>query len=185
MKTVTTVDSDELPVDPRLIVVVAVPLLVIAGLFLVNYYTVATGEEVELEIVEPIDPRDVFRGQYATLSYNISNMDLDSVGGDDDFDTGDTVYVVLEEGQRYHDPVSVHRERPDAELCIRGEVTSTWRNTLRAEYGIEEFFADPDRARAIETARWEGDLSATVVVDSRCRAVLRKVNLDGEEIEAE
>jgi len=40
-------------VDPRLLVILGVPALVIGGLFLWQYSTVLMGEEVEIEVVEP------------------------------------------------------------------------------------------------------------------------------------
>jgi uncharacterized membrane-anchored protein len=43
----------------------------------------------------PVDPRDIFRGDYVTLSYNASTIDLDQFGISEKFKRNDTVYTML------------------------------------------------------------------------------------------
>lgn len=172
-----TIDRD-IDYDRRLIILLLIPTLVVGGLFAVNYWTVVTGDEIHLEVVEPVDPRDVFRGQYATLAYSINQIDTRDVPVDDDLANGDTVYVNLVQDGEHWQADRVTQERPtDAAYCIRGEVRHVTAGTVHVRYGIEHFFADPDRARQVEDARWEQNVTGIVSVDNRCNAVLRGVKL--------
>jgi uncharacterized membrane-anchored protein len=42
-----------------------------------RHYWIETGEKIMLR-VEPVDPRDLFRGDYVSLSYEISSLDRSS-----------------------------------------------------------------------------------------------------------
>ena len=55
------------------------------------------GREIRLSAV-PVDPRDLIRGHYVILSYDISRIDNRTVDGDPDIGWGDTVYVTIAEG---------------------------------------------------------------------------------------
>jgi len=102
---------------------VALQTAALVAMIGVKQWTLATGTPVLLEIV-PIDPRSLFRGDYVDLSYAIGRLDLDALGGDDGFEEGDTIYVLLRDGEPYWEPVSAHRERPPApagEVAIEGE----------------------------------------------------------------
>ena len=52
----------------------------------------ARGTEIRLTAV-PVDPRDLFRGDYVVLSYPISRLRADRLEGADEFSVGQTVYV--------------------------------------------------------------------------------------------
>lgn len=160
---------------------VALQLVLVAGLFGARSFTVLTGEEVVLETA-PVDPRDLFRGDYATLSYEISTLTVTT----GTYTGGDRVYVRLgpEAGTPYHHAVSVHHGRPaldEGQVCLRGQVQ--WVNedragqqTLQVEYGIESYFipegaGDPPRDATID---------ARVAVDRFCTGVVTAVLVDGE-----
>lgn len=170
-------DVKNLNVDFRLIVILGVPALVIGGFFVWQYWTVLTGEEVVLEVVEPVDPRDIFRGQYAVLEYSITTLNVSML--DSEPDEGETVYVTLEKDSEYWVAVDASTQRPDT-TCIRGEVESVRGGTVRVSYGIENFFAEPEEARRIEEERWRNDVAGIVAVDSRCGSVLRGVRIGNE-----
>ena len=170
-------DLEDLNVDIRLIVLLGVPALVIGGFFVWQYWTVLTGKEVVIEVVEPVDPRDIFRGQYAVLEYSITTLNASML--DTEPNEGETVYVTLENDGEYWVAADASTEMPDT-TCIRGEVESASGETVRVSYGIENFFAEPEEARRIEEERWRNDVAGIVAVDSRCRSVLRGVRIGNE-----
>src|SRR3989338_9233707 len=90
-----------------------------------------TGKTMVLA-TRPIDPFDIFRGQYITINYEISSISLT-----EDMIEGDTVYVSLKEDQdkiwRFE---SVSKTRSASDMFIRGSV----KNNERIEYGIEQYF---------------------------------------------
>ncbi len=172
--------------DYRLIIILLIPTVVIAGLFLYNYRTIATGEEIEIEIVEPIDPRDLFRGQYATLRYSISRLNISEYQVEGNFSDGGTIYLSLEKKERYWRVKEIAKKSPsDSVYCIKGEIQSIQGGSIEVEYGIEEFFADPETARRIERERDSDNISGIVVIDQSCNAVLRGVMIGEEEIRTE
>jgi uncharacterized membrane-anchored protein len=141
------------------IALVAVQALVPLGLIGWNELALARGTEVTLRTV-PIDPIDLFRGRYVTLSYEISRVPVDpGIAG------GATVYVRLRErdgGVWAGDRAA--RERPAGGTFIRGTYTGS---TIR--YGIETYYADEDEAPRLEAEARRG-LDVRVVLDDDGRA---------------
>lgn len=171
----------------KVLALVAIQLVLVAGLFGVRGFTVLTGEEIVLE-TQPVDPRDLFRGDYATLGYEISRLPAPS----DDWEGGDRVYVLLEKQGTYHQAVSIHHDRPAAsgdQVCIEGQVRwvgptpepGSQGSQLNIEYGIESYFipegaGDPPR---------DAKIDAQVAVDRFCHAVVTAILVDGEPWEPE
>ena len=136
-------------------VAVALQTAALMAMIAVKQWTLATGTPILLEIV-PIDPRSLFRGDYVDLSYAIGRLDLDELGGDDGFDEGDTIFVLLREGEPYWEPVSTHRERtpvPPGQVAIEGEVAAVRHgpgSQVFARYGIETYFIPEGEGRELE-----------------------------------
>ena len=171
---------------PRLALAVAIQFLLLLGLLGFKQYAVLTGDTVLLK-VQPIDPRDIFRGDYVTLSYDISTLQPDRLAGDDYFDQGDRIYVELVEGDPYWRPVAIYEDRRrehKSSVVIKGKVErGSWRRTmpLRVKYGIEDIFIPEDTGRAIERLSRTGDgLGVKVVVDRWGNGIARRLMLDGE-----
>ena len=149
----------------RLIFFVA---LVLVQMFIVG--TMAAGREIVLIsgdrvtlATRPVDPRDLFRGDYVVLRYEISGLDLDRV----DWRTegpwrGQTVLVQLEPVDGIHEPVAVVRAGEANGTAIRGQVVAIRGDTVQMTYGIESYFVPEGRGREIERA---SSLDVVVAVD--------------------
>lgn len=137
---------------------VAVQALVPLGLIAWNEVALAHGTEVVLRTA-PVDPLDLFRGRYVTLSYEISS--LPATGARD----GDTVYVALRRsGDRWTGDAAT-LTRPAGGTFIRGTYTGS-----RIEYGIETYYADEDEARRLEReARDRLDVRVVLDDDGKAR----------------
>jgi len=68
---------------------ISLQVLLLTSVIAFKQYTVWTGDTVILR-VQPRDPRDLFRGDYVRLSFTISQLDLNELGGDDYFGYDDT-----------------------------------------------------------------------------------------------
>lgn len=132
--------------------------------------TLATGEEVVLQTL-PVDPRDLFRGDYVNLRYTISTVR--SYAG---FAAGDRVYVGLAQQGDIWDAVSASHSPPDG-LYIKGRVTRTSQGRLNVEYGIESYFVPEGTGHIIERAR---DVKVRAAIDSSGNAVIKGLLVDGE-----
>jgi uncharacterized membrane-anchored protein len=176
-------------------------LLIFSGFILYKEYTLRTGTEILLK-TEPVDPRDLFRGDYVTLNYEISTLDLDEIPVEDPyFDYNDRIYLALTLEDGYGVPKKIYRNPPDDELYVKGTVKQLiydWEEDedglivedplvkeLRVEYGIESYFVPEGRGIEIERQQWTGEegVDVKVVVDKYGNAVIKSLLIDGEELE--
>jgi uncharacterized membrane-anchored protein len=169
-----------------LIAAVALQLGVLAMEFLGSVWPLWTGDEVRLEIT-PVDPRSMFRGNYARLAYTVATVESKLFEGPEKrLRKGEVVYVFLEqgEGEVWH-ATRVQLEQPLSGLFLRGRLTRTWPGTeqpLRVRYGIEAWFAPKAKALEIEqaTRRRQGEDArayAVVAVSGSGRAALARLDL--------
>ena len=124
---------------------------------------VAFGQHVLLR-VEPVDPRDPFRGQYVALRYSIgAHVPPGSA-------TATRVYVPLHREGDVWTGTFATTSRPDGGTYIRGQVRGG-----RIEFGIEQYYADEDEARELGTALAERRVYADVALGSTGRATLTRL----------
>jgi uncharacterized membrane-anchored protein len=170
---------------PKIGIVLAVQLLIIASVVGFKQYTVWTGETVRLAVA-PVDPRDPFRGDYVTLTYDISRIDPDDLIGERY--AYDTVYVELREGHDgIWDAVAIHDDRRrefEDTVLVKGkaEYLGGPDNLLNIEYGIEELFIPEGSGRDIP---WDRNVAVELKVDRFGNAVLRHLLVDGEKLDLE
>lgn len=176
-------------------------LLIFSGFILYKEYTLRTGTEIILK-TEPVDPRDLFRGDYVVLNYEISTLNLEEIQVEDPyFEYNDRIYLALEIENGYGVPKKIYRNPPDNELYIKGkvkEIIYDWEENedsliaeeprikeLRVEYGIESYFVPEGRGREIESQQWTGreGVDVKVVVDKYGNAVIESLLINGEEVE--
>jgi uncharacterized membrane-anchored protein len=169
-----------------LMAAVALQLGVLAMEYLGSVWPLWTGEEVRLEIA-PVDPRSMFRGNYARLAYTVASVDSNLFEGQErNLRKGEVVYVFVEEGEGevWH-ATRVQLEEPLSGLFLRGRLTQAWSHTeqpLRIRYGIEAWFAPKAKALEIEAAarRRPGEeprAYAIVAVSGSGRAALARLDL--------
>lgn len=159
-----------------------------------------TGTDVTLQ-TQPIDPRDFLRGDYVTLSYNISSVPsgaLQDVArpGKDSFTTFEPreVFVKLAPNRDgFHEAVSVHAAPVDvtnAEVLIRGRVSGggycnadySKYCTLQVRYGLESYFVPEGEGGKLEAARNQRKLTVVAAVTPTGRAAIRRLLIDGEPV---
>ncbi|MDQ6432947.1 GDYXXLXY domain-containing protein [Mesorhizobium sp. LHD-90] len=117
------------------------------------------GREVLLK-VEPVDPRDLLRGDYVRLGYDISTIprDLVSFGPPDEAERGADVYVRLRrQPDGFWGVNSAYVDAPPAEPFGDGEVElhgtlaySGPDDPIRVDYGIERFYLPEGEGKPIE-----------------------------------
>jgi uncharacterized membrane-anchored protein len=155
-------------------------LLVMIGM---KQWTLATGTPVALKAA-PVDPRSLFRGDYVVLGFEIGRLARSLPGVDDDHRSGQTVYVLLQPGERYWRAVSVHDDWPSAPagaVVIKGRIQSADSDTLNVRYGIENYFVPEGEGRDLEQQRREEEISFVVAVDRFGKAGIKAVIVNGEE----
>jgi uncharacterized membrane-anchored protein len=159
-------------------------------------------------VSEPVDPRDIFRGDYVTLAYGISRVSLDTTPGDKDFDIGSTVYVEIRPLGETWRPAAIYRSYPDkpaeGDKVIRGRIVDMARGTPRmrpipgssemesipcplcttaiVSYGIESYFVPEGQGHAMEQERNASALSVDVALAKDGEAAIKGLRIDGEPI---
>ena len=176
-------------------------LLIFSGFIAYKEYTLRTGTEVILK-TEPVDPRDIFRGDYVNLNYNITTLDLKTILAEDThFDYNDKIYLALEVKDGYGVPKKIYRTPAENELYIKGtvkEIIRDWKidevgvmteeediPELRVDYGIESYFVSEGKGLEIESNQWTGNekVDVKVVIDKYGNAVIKNLLINGKEVE--
>ena len=148
----------------------------------------ARGQEVRLAVI-PVDPRDLFRGDYVILSYDVSRLAAGELDGDDDFAFAAPIFVVLQQDGDGWKPVSMHRERPKDGVVLKGRVSDESSDradcpapcrVYSVEYGLEQFFVPEGQGLDLERLRNDQRVQVDVAVAANGRAALKRLLVDGE-----
>lgn len=173
----------------RILIVVALQTVALATMILDRQAMLNSSRVVTLKVV-PVDPNDMFRGEYVILSYDISRLDLAKLDGDDAMTYGDIVFVTLvREGDAWK-PVAVRRGRPfevQGGIALKGKVDSVERadsnappQAVRVSYGIESYFVPQGTGKEIEAEARSGDLSVDVAIDAQGRSAIKAIRRKGQ-----
>ena len=165
-----------------LLAVGALWLVILGGMAGMHEYTLRTGQEILLQ-TQPVDPRDLFRGDYVTLGYGISSLDMKKLGtAGEAFSAGQPIYVLLGQEGAYHVATGVQVSRPESRaLFLKGRVSDVYGKTVRVEYGIESYFVPEGKGGELERARGK-TLDVQASVDRTGRAVIKALLLDGRPV---
>ncbi|WP_248583255.1 GDYXXLXY domain-containing protein [Nocardioides sp. InS609-2] len=151
----------------RTIALVAAVQLAATGLAVAPQLSArVAGDEIQLR-VEPLDPIDPFRGAYVALDYPDLRLDREMTG-----EHGD-VYISLVDDGSTMKAGGWSRTRPED-----GTYLTCSDRDWQVECGIESWFVPQDKAHALEDAVRDGDVVATVKVDSRGHAAIVAVAAD-------
>lgn len=158
------------------IAIIAIWLVIIAFMVGSNEYTLITGREVLLKTA-PVDPRDLFRGDYVILNYDINRVKYPGKH----FKRGETVYVLLKEKDGYAEAKYITANKPEKnQLFITGKVKYASSSTVQLDYGIENYFVPEGEGKKIERLRGK-ELSVKVSIDKNGRAKIKELVIHKEE----
>jgi uncharacterized membrane-anchored protein len=157
-----------------------------------------SGQEARLELT-PVDPRDLFRGDYVVLNYRIGtvNVPLDVTTA---FTRGQQVFVTLRpDANNMSRAVAISAERPAVtgdDIVISGFVISPSTCMLNdtgatdcklgtravgVRYGLESYFVPQGEGKKIEqTAR--GRLEVVAAVAPSGQAAIKRLLIDGKPV---
>lgn len=155
----------------------------------------SAGREIELAI-RPVDPRDLFKGDYVQLAFDITQLDPKLFIAGQGLEPArpgqvrqaaaqQTLYITLEEqpGQGWR-PVAVSRQRPEQlpanRIALKGR-TLGW-NPNAVTYGIERYFVPEGTGGKLEELARASKLSAIVAVDRSGRSAIKGLVHEGRRI---
>ncbi|MCK1736119.1 GDYXXLXY domain-containing protein [Bradyrhizobium sp. 138] len=150
------------------------------------------GREVTLQ-TQPVDPRDLLRGDYVVLRYDISEVPAGALAGKPADARNPFVFVKLApNADGLYTAVSVHAAPVPVtapELLIRGRVSyscgsnvRTFCDKLTIKYGLESYFVPEGEGGKLEQARNQQKLRIVAAVLPSGRAAIKRLLLDGQPV---
>ena len=142
----------------------------------------ARGTEIRLP-VRPVDPRDLLRGEYVTLDYEIASLKAGALARLDPVKPGDAVYVAIERAGDAWRATSATAAPPREGAYLKGRVASAHgegpQRALRVDYNLEKFFMPEGQAIEVERLRNAKRIEVDVAVGAGGRAALKRLVIDG------
>ena len=151
-----------------------------------------SGREIVLPI-RPVDPRDLFKGDYARLGFDISLVAPELMPEPDKLPPNviyqrtapKTVFVTLEQqADQSWKAVAVATRWPPSmapnQIVLKGQ-TQSW-DRRRVSYGIERYFVPEGTGGRIEELARNSKLAAIVAVDGKGNAAIKGLVTDGKRI---
>ncbi len=165
-----------------LILAILLQFVVLTGMYVNAALPMWTGSEIRVKTI-PVDPRSMFRGNYARLSYEFSRLQRQRFPENSLLRNGEVVYVVLQpDADGVYAMSRVSLEKPRGELFLRGRISSRYNmmrgvGSFQVKYGIEAFFAPKQKALQLEQALRNGGVAVLMLSSggkARIKAVVGK-----------
>jgi uncharacterized membrane-anchored protein len=149
-----------------------------------------SGTEILLRTA-PIDPRDLLRGDYVVLNYDISSVPASTVVGELPKEAGEKVlsvrlqkqpdgfWSIAESSFGNLEPkpdTVVLKSQPFQYYPVEGP------QTIRVDYGIERYYVPEGEGQDLEEARSDGQLSIAARVSGSGQAQIRRLFVDGKPV---
>ena len=166
----------------NIFLIIGIFWIVIIGWFIsIKEFTLRTGNEILLKTV-PVDPRDLFRGDYVILKYEISTIDTNTFSTNiSDYKVGESVYVSLNiDSDKIGNIAQVTKNTPENSIFIKWTIKNIYWNNLNIEYGIESYFVPEGKGKNIEQNR--GEIYTKVAIDKFGNAIIKSLIMDGKEV---
>lgn len=163
---------------PRRLLLLAVVLAQLAvplGLAGLAATDLAFGREIRLK-AQPVDPIDIFRGNYIALRYEISLVPVTF-----DVNRGDRICVSLSEASHNRWQGGFGKKSlPESGPAICGHARGDARASERVavDYGIETYFASEERAKELERSIGRGQLYVVIDLDDDGSARIARVEVE-------
>jgi uncharacterized membrane-anchored protein len=147
-----------------------------------------SGREITLPII-PVDPRDLFRGEYVRLSYAANAVHAKLLEGPQPRENA-TIYVVLEKQpdgawRAVKLAQAMPQESSPDRVVLKGRTSRGWPQMVTdnaivmVRYGIESYFVPEGQGKKLEDLAREKKLATLVAVDSRGNAAIKGLIIDG------
>jgi uncharacterized membrane-anchored protein len=153
------------------------------------------GREIVLPII-PVDPRDLFRGDYVTLSFPVSRV-AGNLADTTQAIQSHKFYVTLDQGA---DGVwtpskitaTLPANRAANQVVLKAKERYGWgsfmwgqgrsRETINALYGLERYYVAEGTGGKLENLARDKKLELVIAVDAKGNAAIKGMNVEGKRI---
>lgn len=169
----------------------------IAALIVNRAMLLAHGREIVLGVT-PVDPRDLLRGDFVRLNYEVSRISASLMPLSARLYTGRSIFVTLEwKGQPQDEkwvPVAASPEPPAApeaenKIVLHGTLDWPWASlapdaayrdvAVQVKYGIESYFVPENTGSDLELATRTKAVKAVISVDRDGNAAIKGLIVNG------
>ena len=166
------------------------------------------GREIVLPII-PVDPRSLFRGDYVILDYPVSSVSATLMTAEMKAAKPAVFYVTLKKQGEAWEPTAFTTTPPTATndtITLKARMKYGWNESTRrravaptastpnptpmpatppervfnVRYGIESYFVQEGKGRAVEKVAAERKLAAVIAVDAKGNAAIKGLIVDGK-----
>lgn len=153
------------------------------------------GREIVLPII-PVDPRDLFRGDYVTLSFPVSRVASGVVDQSRPINSH-KFYVTLDQGvdgvwTPSRVAATLPANRAPNQVVLKGKERYGWgslifggtanRQNLDVLYGLERYYVAEGTGGKLENLARDKKLELVVAVDAKGNAAIKGINVEGKRI---
>ena len=169
------------------IIALAIVQTLILGWMVADRIVLLRSDNIVTLKSEPVDPRDIFRGDYVILAYGISTLAPSQIKGDANWKDNEPVFVEITPSEDTWRAVAAYAHVVTPELgnkIIRGQIQyyDDQNDTARIDYGIERYYVPEGEGRTLEDQRNKSALSVDVVLANDGEAAIKRLRIDGEPI---
>jgi uncharacterized membrane-anchored protein len=157
----------------QLLLACVVPVVLLLGMTVTPLYTLLIGDEILLQTV-PVDPSNLFRGDYVALQYEAEEIPRDLVDKDvvSKIEAGEydlKVYVHLKKKDGIHSPIKVSLNKPVKGIYLKGKLEYLGSNDEQKSvayltYSLDKYFLEDNTGLEWEEASSKGEILAKVKV---------------------
>jgi uncharacterized membrane-anchored protein len=141
-----------------------------------NMYVLAAGRTVLLKTI-PVDPWDMFRGDYLALNYDISTIKTTK-----QFQPEQEVFVILNKQNPYWSVSDVSNKLPELngdQVALKGKIHYIVEGQLHMHYGLEQYYVP--EGKGVLPPHTTPDIE--VAVDRFGNAAIKQLVLHGKKLE--
>ena len=147
---------------------VAIPLLILLAMTIKPQATVLFGQEIVLE-TKAYDPTDLFRGDYVSISFAISDIPKSKVTLPIDKINGKNLYVSLKQEGKYYVVDQVSETKPKQGVYLQGKFQEIYNqfneaDKFRVDYSLDKYFVEQGSGVDLQQHSYSGGLVGTVKI---------------------
>jgi len=150
------------------VLAVAIPLIILLAMTIKPQATVVFGQEIVLES-KAYDPTDLFRGDYVSISFAISEIPKSKVTLPIDKINNKNLYVSLKQEGKYYVVDQVSETKPKHGVYLKGTFQAVYNQFNEADkftvdYSLDKYFVGQGSGVNLQQDSYRGGLVGTVKV---------------------
>ncbi|MDR3585904.1 MAG: GDYXXLXY domain-containing protein [Desulfosporosinus sp.] len=154
--------------EKTFLLAVLIPLFILLAMTVKPQATVLFGQEIVLE-TKAFDPTDLFRGDYVSVSFAISDIPKSKVTLPSNKVSNQNLYVSLKKEGNYYVVDQVSENKPQQGVYLRGKFQDRYNQNgdedhYSVDYNLDKYFLEQGSGKDLQQESRSGGLIGTVKV---------------------